>query len=177
VAVRVKNSPSTTGSRRNAHACFRLASLPLVGALGALALASCGSSPAQKSSSPPKAVRTTTTTGAEITTPTVTINGHVFQVPTESGSQPIHQIDDSGQQIILTSHGVLPQQLFSAVSTPVTWTNLTDKTLTVTLVDTGQPAKQLPPGGSFTWTPNVLDFGYTVSDGDKGGVNVGSFSQ
>ncbi|MFZ0248502.1 MAG: hypothetical protein WAL61_01055 [Acidimicrobiales bacterium] len=150
---------------------------PLAGTLGAVALASCGSSPAQKSSSPPKVVRTTTTTGAEITTPTVTINGHTYQVPTESGSQPIHQIDDSGQQIILTSNGVLPQQLFSTVSTPVTWTNLTDKTLTLTLVDTGLPPKQILPGGSFTWTPNVLDFGYTVSDGDKGGVNVGSFNQ
>jgi hypothetical protein len=175
--MRLKQHSSTARPRGRAHAWFRIASLPLAGTLGAVALASCGSSPAQKSSSPARAVRTTTTTGAEITTPTVTINGHTFQVPTESGSQPIHQIDDSGQQIVLTSHGVLPQQLFSNVSTPVTWTNLTDKTLTLTLVDTGQPPKQILPGSSFAWTPNVLDFGYTVSNGDKGGVNVGSFNQ
>jgi hypothetical protein len=105
------------------------------------------------------------------------INGHSFQVPTESGSQPIHQIDDSGQQIIVTSTGALPQQLFSAVSTPVTWTNLTDKTVTLTLAVAGQPPKQVPPGGSYTWTPNILDFGYQVSNGDKGGVNVGAFNQ
>src|SRR5580704_3365096 len=144
--MRLTKHPLTTHPRGRAHAWFRIASLPLAGTLGALALASCGSSPAQKSASPPEAVRTTTTTGAEITTPTVTINGHTFQVPTESGSQPIHQIDDSGQQIILTSNGVLPQQLFSAVSTPVTWTNLTGKTLTLTLADTGQTPKQILPG-------------------------------
>lgn len=151
--------------------------VPLAGIGVAVALTSCGSSPAQKSASPPKVVRTTTTTGVEVTSSTVTINGQSFQVPTEGGSQPIHQINDSGQQIILTSSGALPQQLFSNVSTPVTWTNLTDKTLTLTVVASGRSPQQIPPGGSYTWTPNVLDFGYRASNGDRGGVNVGAFNQ
>src|ERR1700722_9899972 len=149
----------------------------LSGIAAALLLAACGSSPAEKSSSPPKVVSTTTTTGAEVTTPTMTINGHTLQVPTEGGTQPIHQVTDTGQQIILTATGALPQQLFSAVSTPVTWTNLTNRTVTVTVTGGGHSPQSIPPGGPYTWTPNVLDFGYVVSNGDKGGVNVGAFNQ
>ena len=165
---REREAPTPIGTGR------RLALLAGVGA--SFALAACTSAPAAKSTTP-TVPRTTSTTAPEVTTPTVTINGQTFQVPTETGSRPIRQVNDSGQHIILTSKGALPQQLFSSVSTPVVWTNLTDETLTLRLAHLGLPPQEIAPGASYSWTPNVLDFGYSASNGARGGVNVGAFGQ
>jgi hypothetical protein len=81
----------------------------------------------------------------------------------------------TGQQIILTKTGFLPQTLYSARDTPVVWTNLTAKTVTITVEHVGIAPAKVAPGATFSWVPNVLDFGYRSSTGDSGLVNVDAF--
>jgi hypothetical protein len=144
-----------------------------------LIVAGCSSSPSSSSSSASGAtVRTnpTTTTAQVIQAPTVTINGKTYDVPTDQGN-PITPLNDTGQQIVYTSTGFLPYTLYSSLQTPVVWTNLSPKPLVLTLLHTGVAPVTIPVGGTYSWTPNVLDFGYAAQNGDAGIVNVGAFGQ
>ena len=150
----------------------------LLGAF-ALAVTSCGSSPTKAAQSPVghKIDPTATTTIPQITSSSVVINGQSVAVPTEEGSKPIGQAVATGQQIILGAHGALPAQLFAASSTPVVWTNLTSEPITLTVNHVGLGPQSIAPGRSYSWTPNVLDFSFSASNGAKGVVNVAAFTR
>jgi hypothetical protein len=139
--------------------------------------AACGSStPSSSSSGTSTTVRSTTSTTAQvIASPTVIIDGKSYNVPSEGGGIPIKPSADTGQQIIFTSSGFLPRMLFSSLQTPVVWTNLSSKPLVLTLEHVGLAPMTIATGASYSWTPNVLAFGYKSSTGDAGVVNVGAF--
>jgi hypothetical protein len=142
-----------------------------VAALGVV-IAACGSTPSAK----PKGFSlATTTTAPAITTPTVTINGQSVNVPTEEGTtRPIGGAEDTGEQIIYTAKGFLPQTLYAFLQQPVTWTNLSSAPLKLTVE--GMPTVTVAPGGTYQWVPNVLQFQYKAANGDWGLVHVGAFS-
>jgi FtsP/CotA-like multicopper oxidase with cupredoxin domain len=150
--------------------------VPLAGALGA-ACSSSGPSPiaASKSDSAPKS--TTTTTAQVISSSTVTINGQPVKVPTEDGTDPIKPFGDTGQQVILSSSGVLPRSLYASLNEPVTWTNLTDHPVRLTLQHVpGVSPQTIQPGTSYSWNPvNQLSFSYSSSSGGTGFVYSGVF--
>jgi hypothetical protein len=143
----------------------------------ALVAAACSSGGAATTTSTTKApVATTTTTAPQITSSTVVLGGKSIPVPTEGDNKPISSNVDTGQQVILTSKGFLPALLFSALHTPVTFTNLSSKTVTLTLPFTGVAPATLAPGASTSWTPNVLQFQYRSSTGYHGKAQVGAFA-
>jgi hypothetical protein len=158
------------------NAFFLVLSLPALGLLAA----ACSSTPSSGSATPtttsyPKA--TTTTTAQVISSATVTIDGRTVKVPTEDGTDPIKAFGDTGQQVILTSTGVLPRSLYAAQNQPVTWTNLTSSPVTLTLTHVpGVSPQVIQPGGSYSWNPvNTLSFSYASSGGGSGIVYSGVF--
>jgi hypothetical protein len=142
-------------------------------------VAACGSSsPSSSSSGAPASGRSTTTTSTTaqvIASPTVTIDGKTYNVPSEGGGIPIKPSSDTGQQIVYTSSGFLPRTLYSSLQTPVVWTNLSSKPLVLALEHVGVASVTIAVGASYSWTPNVLGFAYRSSTGDAGIVNVGAF--
>jgi len=142
----------------------------------AVAVTACGSTPA-KSTTPTTVKAVTTTTAQPIVAKSVTIDGKAVAVPTEDGTDPIKPFSDTGQQVVLTASGFLPRTLYSALKTPVVFTNLTSHPVVLTLEHVGVAPVTIPAGGSYSWTPNVLDFGYVSSTKDSGTVNVGAFGQ
>jgi hypothetical protein len=151
--------------------------LVLVLSLLGLLAAACSSSPSARSTSPPPSSTTTSTTAQVISSSTVTIGGQTVNVPTEGGANPIKPYGDTGQQIILSSTGVLPRSLYASLDQPVTWTNLTAHPVTLTLKNVpGVPPKVIAPGSSFSWNPvNQLSFTYSSSAGGTGFVYSGVF--
>jgi hypothetical protein len=147
--------------------------LPLLGLLAA----ACSSSPSSGSAAPSTPKSTTTTTAQVIASSSVTINGHTVNVPTEDGTDPIKAFGDTGQQVILTSSGVLPRSLYAGQNQPVTWTNLTSKPVTLTLNHVpGVSPQVIQPGASYSWNPvNTLSFSYTSSAGGTGLIYSGVF--
>jgi hypothetical protein len=112
-----------------------------------------------------------------ISSSTVTIGGTTVKVPTETGTNPIKPYGDTGQQVILSSSGVLPRSLYGALNQPVTWTNLTPRPVTLTLVHVpGVSPQTIQPGGSYSWNPvSQLSFTYKSSAGGIGYVYSGVF--
>ena len=149
-----------------------------VGLAAGLGVAACGSGggSATGTTSPSHVASSTSPYAKPITSPTVVINGKSVQVPTEAQGVPVSPSVGSGQQVVLTSSGFLPRTLYAQLHQPIVWTNLTPKTVTLTLGHVGVPPQTLPPGGTFQWVPTVLDFGYRSSTGHFGLVNVGAFS-
>jgi hypothetical protein len=147
--------------------------LPLFGLLAA----ACSSSPSSGSAASPTPKSTTTTTAQVIASSTVTINGHAVKVPTEDGTDPVKAFGDTGQQVILTSSGVLPRSLYAGQNQPVTWTNLTSKPVTLTLNHVpGVSPQVIQPGASYSWNPvSTLSFTYTSSAGGTGFIYSGVF--
>jgi hypothetical protein len=138
--------------------------------------AACSSSPSSPSSGASPTVQSTTSTTAQvISSPTVTIGGKTYTVPSEGNGIPIKPYSDTGQQIIYTSSGFLPRTLYASLQTPVVWTNLSAKPLVLTLEHVGVAPVTVAVGGTYSWTPNVLAFGYKSSKGYAGFVNVGAF--
>jgi hypothetical protein len=152
-----------------------------VGAVVALALAGLGFlASACSSPSTPAAAPTTTTTSRptpEITTPTVTIDGHSYQVPTEDGVRPIVSSVATGGQIVLTDKGFLPYQLFADIGQTITWTNLSSHRVTIAFEHMpGTTSHILPVGGSFTYSSaGLINFEYRSSSGYHGIVHIGQF--
>jgi hypothetical protein len=155
---------------------WRAPSLVLVLACAVFGLAGCGNSPAKH----PQAQSTTTTTSIPtpaITTPTIIIKGQSYKVPTEGGSEPIDNFTDSGQQIVLTSKGFLPYHLLVASNVPVTWTNLTPKTVTLNFGHSEIRPEVLKTGASYTYPgTGLLSFIVTSSTGYHGAVTIGAFT-
>jgi hypothetical protein len=151
--------------------------LPLLAVFAAACSSSpsAGSDASSTSKSTPKS--TTTTTAQVIASSTVTINGQAVKVPTEDGTDPIKAFGDTGQQVILTSSGVLPRSLYAGQNQPVTWTNLTSKPVTLTLNHVpGVSPQVIQPGASYSWNPvSTLSFTYTSSAGGTGFIYSGVF--
>jgi hypothetical protein len=161
-------------SRRFSHR-LRAGALTLL-ALGGLSLvaSACSNSPS------PAAAPTTTTSSAptpEVTTPTVTIDGHTFQVPTSDGN-PVNSAVDSSGQIILTDKGFLPYREIVDLNQPITWTNLSSRPVTISFLHMpGSKRRTLPVGGTFTYSsPTLQNFEYVSSSGHHGIVSIGAFA-
>jgi hypothetical protein len=150
---------------------------PALVAVAALAgvslLAACGSTPPHKAATPPTVA--TTSSVPAITTPTVILNGKSVTVPTENPGVPITPGVATGQEVVFTDKGFLPAVLYAALKTPVTFTNLSSKTVKINLVGTGYPITSLAPGASFSWTPDDLQFEYMATGGFHGKAEVGAF--
>jgi hypothetical protein len=160
-------------SQRFSHR-LRTGAVTLV-ALGGLSLvaSACSNSPS------PAAAPTTTTSSAptpQLTTPTVTIDGRTYQVPT-SGGRPVDPAVDSSGQIILTDKGFLPYQENVNLNQPITWTNLSSHPVTISFLHMpGSTGHRLPVGGSFTYSsPTLQTFVYVSSSGHRGVVSIGAF--
>ena len=104
--------------------------------------------------------------------PTVTISGHSYPVPTESGTTPIDPATASGQQIILTPKGFLPYMLFASLNEPITWTNLTPHPVRIRFEYSSVSSHLIPPGGTFTYfSRTIYTFVYRSSTGYHGTVS------
>jgi hypothetical protein len=153
----------------------------VLAALGGLSLvaSACSNSPS------PAAAPTTTTSTAlpasplapEVTTPTVTIDGHSYQVPTSDGHPIDPSVDNSGQ-IILTDKGFLPYRQLVNLNQPVTWTNLSSRPVTISFPHVpGSKSHALAVGGTFTYSsPTLISFEYVSSSGHHGIVSIGAFA-
>jgi len=160
-------------SQRFSHR-LRTGAVTLV-ALGGLSLvaSACSNSPS------PAAAPTTTTSSVptpQLTTPTVTIDGHTYQVPS-SGRRPVDPAVDNSGQIILTDKGFLPYQENVNLNQPITWTNLSSHPVTISFLHMpGSTSHRLPVGGSFTYSsPTLENFVYVSSSGHRGVVSIGAF--
>jgi hypothetical protein len=107
--------------------------------------------------------------------PTTVINGTTYQVPTNKNGAAIGSYNDQGDQIIITDKGVLPYHLFVASDTPVTWTNLSSKPVSIaSFYKTGPTSSTIPVGGTFVWPgAGLLSFVYKTSTGFQGIVQAG----
>jgi ABC-type glycerol-3-phosphate transport system substrate-binding protein len=145
-------------------------------ALGGVCLvaSACSNSPS------PAAAPTTTTSSRptpEITTPTVTIDGHTYQVP-NNGGHPIDSAVDTSGEIVLTDKGFLPQREIVDLKQPITWTNLSSHPVTISFSHMpGTTPHHLPVGGTFTYSsPTLINFEYISSSGFHGTVSIGAFT-
>jgi hypothetical protein len=138
-------------------------------------LAGCSSSPST-SAAPPASSTTTSVLTPAILTPTVTIGGHTYQVPTEVPNQSIDPSVASGGQIVLTNRGFLPWRLFAQTSQKITWTNLSSHPVRITILHLGIESSTIPVGGTFTYSsPTLVNFQYVSSSGYHGIVAIGAF--
>jgi len=160
-------------------------------ALGGLPLlaAACSSTPSRAAgptttTTSRAAAPTTTTTSLptshphqQTTTPTVTINGQSYKVPT-NGKKPIDAAVDSSGQIVLTDKGFIPQQEIAGLKQTITWTNLSSNPVTIAFSHMpGTSPHQLPVGGTFTYSsPTLINFEYVSSSGFQGNVSIGAFA-
>lgn len=151
--------------------------LLLVAAFAAstVTFAACSSSPSKSAATATTTHDVTTTTAQVIASATVTLNGKTYPVPVEQPGAPIKPYSDTGQQVVLTSSGFLPYQLYASPGEAVVVTNLTPKTVTINTVSTEAPPHVLAPGASFSFKPTVLAYGYASSTGKHSVVNVGAF--
>ena len=145
-------------------------------ALGGLSLvaSACSSSPS------PAAAPTTTTSSVptpELTTPTVTIDGHSYQVPTDGG-HPINSAVDTSGQIVLTDKGFVPFREIVDLNQTITWTNLSSHPVTISFLHMpGTTSHRLPVGGTFNYSsPTLINFEYVSSSGYHGTVSIGAFT-
>jgi hypothetical protein len=150
--------------------------------LVAVVSAACSSAPS------PSAAKSTTTTShhhptysitpiPEIKTATVTINGHVYPVPTENQGRPISSDTDTGSQIVITDKGVLPYHLFVNIGQAIVWTNLSSKPVRVSFIAYPVTSPLIPTGGTFSHTfTTSYSFAYNTSNGHQGQVDVGAFA-
>lgn len=119
---------------------------------------------------------TTSTTAPPIATSTVVIDGRTVPVPTDDGT-PITPLQDSGQNVILTSRGFLPRVLYASRTAPVVYTNLTSGTVTISFPHSpASPAATIAPGASYDYTPRSMQYEYTSSTGYTAYVVVGAFT-
>jgi hypothetical protein len=113
----------------------------------------------------------------QTTTPTTTIDGHSYVVPTD-GKKPISPAVDSSGQIVLTDKGFAPQQEIAGLNEKITWTNLSSNPVTIAFSHMpGTTPHQLPVGGTFTYSsPTLINFEYVSSSGFQGNVSIGAFA-
>jgi hypothetical protein len=144
--------------------------MALVGVLAA----SCSSSSSKAPT--PKPV---TKVAPSISQKTLVINGKVVTVPREeyTPDRPIQGSADEGGQIIISKKGLLPMRLFGPIPITVTWTNLTNSAVSITVAATGQKSPKIPPGGtwsvSYSKPGTTASFGYETSTGYRGSAALG----
>lgn len=149
-----------------------------VGALVAVALAAVvGTGCSGAGGSQGQTATTTTVLTPAIETPTTTIHGHTYTVPTEPGVPVINPAVATGNQIVLTDKGFVPYRLFANLNEKVTWTNLSSHPVTITFLHVpGARPKRLAVGGTFTYSSATLaNFVYVSSSGYRGLVAIGDF--
>jgi hypothetical protein len=165
--------------RRVARAAVLAAGLLLVVTMSAACSSAPSPSASTSSTTAPKHHGTTYSTvqAPEIKTATVTINGHVYPVPTENPGRPISAASDTGSQIVITDKGVLPYHLFVNIGQAIVWTNLSSNPVRISLLDYPVKSPLIPPGGTFTHTfTTSYSFIYDTSNGHQGQVDVGAFA-
>ena len=123
----------------------------------AIVLGACGATP-PRTSAPPS----TSTTGSRPSgvTPATVDPGHIVPappgpttLPTEDPVTPIRPDFDTGQQVIITSHGFEPLQLSGDKAKQVVWTNVSGSTQRITIVG-GPASPPIPPGAQYVWMPD-----------------------
>jgi hypothetical protein len=156
-----------------------LARLVLAGTLGTLALlaAACGGSGTPAAQGP---TTTTSTTAPPINTATVTINGQTVSVPQEGAGTSANGRIATGQNVIWTAKGFLPAWLFANAGQPIVFTNLSNRSVTISVIPLGIPPFTVAAGKSYSLmpTPGVDQFQYSTDHGHYWGkAQVGVFSQ
>jgi hypothetical protein len=146
-------------------------------ALGGLSVVASACSNSPSPAAAPTMTTTTTAPTPELTTPTVTIDGHTYPVPTSNGRAIDSEVDSSGQ-IILTDQGFLPYKELVNLNQPITWSNLSSRPVTISFLHMpGLTSHELPVGGTFTYTsPTLQNFEYVSSSGHHGIVSIGAFA-
>lgn len=156
---------------------FRVALVALA-AVAPMGLTACGGGAGKAEQG-----STTTTSfpvrhAAPITTPTVTIEGRTYPVPTEDGGVLPAQGQAMGTQVVIRDDGVLPEELIAPENAVITWTNLSSSPATVHFLTGGfEDSRSIAVGGTFTYTtPGRYNFAYRTSTHGQGQVYVGAFS-
>jgi hypothetical protein len=140
---------------------------------GPLVIAGC--------SNPTAAPPTTTAIPVKYAKPiidtTTVIAGQTITVPRENPATPISPYTATGNQVIITSTGVLPYHLFTGLGTKVTWTNLSTKTMSIHSIAPGLlDSGPIKPGQTFSWSsPSGISVRYLTNNGFVGRVDVGAF--
>lgn len=135
------------------------------------------SNTARTTESPPASDSASPSTGGAVTSTTLDAGRVVAApstpttVPHERGVRPINPTVDNGQQILITSSGFVPAQLFADVTKPVVWTNLSGTTQQVIFDVFPVHSPPIPPGAQFIWQPSTtVDIGYHSASGTKGAL-------
>jgi hypothetical protein len=107
----------------------------------------------------------------------VVVSGSRVILPTEDGGAPIDPVRSTGQNVLLTSSGPWPQQLFASSKSPVVFTNVTGVPVTVTFVSSPVKPFVVPPaGGTGSWKPTgLVSVAYKDSHGGSGNLSVDMF--
>ena len=83
--------------------------------------------------------------------------------PVSSASHTIDPNFDTGQTVLVTATGARPLWLVSLVGTPVTFRNVSSTTKRVVFDHAAVRSGPIPPGGTFTWRPQLpLSYTYHV---------------
>jgi hypothetical protein len=107
----------------------------------------------------------------------VVVDGKRVILPTELGGAPIDPVRGMGQNVLLTSSGPWPQQLFARSSSPVVFTNVTADPIKITFVSSPVKPFVVPPaGGTGSWKPTgLISMAYKDSRGGSGNLSVDMF--
>jgi hypothetical protein len=133
-----------------------------------MATAACGgSSTAAHTTSTNAASTSDTLDPGRIVLPTP---GVTTTVPTErGGTRPIDPVVDAGQQILITSGGFVPHQLFANVTLPVVWTNLTGSSQQIVFDYLPSHLPVIPPRARLVWRPSTaVEIAYRSTSGFQG---------
>jgi hypothetical protein len=105
------------------------------------------------------------------------VAGKRIILPTEDGGAPVDPVRSMGQNVLLTSRGPWPGQLFARSSSPVVFTNLTNVTVKITFVSSPVKPFVVPPtGGMRSWKPSgLISVAYEDSRGGQGNLTVDAF--
>jgi hypothetical protein len=71
-------------------------------------------------------------------------------------SGPLDPNFDFGQRVTITAAGFRPLWLVSIIHQPIVWTNTTDTPQSVVFDHLSVRSGPIPPGGSYTWTPDSV---------------------
>lgn len=149
--------------------------VPVLVVVGCLSLAVTASACGSNTSSAKPTTTTIERAAPSIDGTTITINGRTVTVPREeyAPARPINGAVDNGLQVIITSRGALPLQLYAPADPTITWTNLTKKAVTVRIVIPDVTSKPIAPGGhwSFRFTQGT-SAEYLVSNGHTGQIAI-----
>jgi hypothetical protein len=100
---------------------------------------------------------TSTTSDAPQTTTTFYSKGKIVErsptasAPRQSSGFPVSKDLQSGDQILIYPGAFWPNQLTANQLVPVTWTNMTKVTQTVTIIGIGVTSPPIPPGSQWVW--------------------------